>query len=462
MKSRFMIVGLLALLFCSGGALAWWAVQDSSGDRPATRVADVEPESADQPAAPASTDRSQAEIIRPGQPAPVDEMSENGTPAKNPAKSPTHNAAAGQGRARLALEELAKLAGDLHVDDGKAGEDLRLAALEGLLVQEELAALAGKFVFAVTISGTVLDAAGTATAGANVYVRDEADFGATAKAVFTRYLMAGGSPKAQSDASGNFSIAFSKRYTQEPSSVKFFVTASAGGTRNDAGAVEFSLRNGETKDGLRVELPPSGTLTGRVVDAQGMAVPGAMVRATATAQIARTINTAEGKPSILLSGGGNGGATTDANGQFRIAGLGAGQYSITATKRGYAEPIPAKATITVGVETAAPDLVLKEQVSLKLKLVGLDATAGRASCRVTFYNSEGKAVSEAVAAPNKDGELTFLNVPENAATFDLRSALFDRTAQYTLTRGGGPVIDYGSVTVIPKAAKPNDAGTEGK
>lgn len=115
---------------------------------------------------------------------------------------------------------------------------------------------------------------------------------------------------ALSTAEGKFSITgvAPGSYQATVERVGFFMPAGFGGTTT----VAVALRAGETKDDLKLQLAPLGSISGRVLDSEGEPVEGASV----------TIDIGQGISTIRVP--------TDDKGQFRLEGLQPGKYRVKA------------------------------------------------------------------------------------------------------------------------------------
>jgi protocatechuate 3,4-dioxygenase beta subunit len=112
-------------------------------------------------------------------------------------------------------------------------------------------------------------------------------------------------------AEGNFSITGVVPGTYQVSAdrIGFFMPANPGGRTT----IEVVLRGGEKKEELKFRLAPLGSISGRVVDADGEPVESGSV----------TIDSGPGSPPLIRD-------STDDKGRFRLDGLKPGKYRVMA------------------------------------------------------------------------------------------------------------------------------------
>lgn len=457
MRNFLPLIGLVALLLAGGGVGTYLLMQDT-GQRPVPpRVAVEEPVHTDPAPAPKPVQPAD-DIIRPNKPdpakddkartdkgrtrpvQPVDEVIPSGQPDRTgEATTPEEQARQAQLRAE------------------------RAAALKDELTRRAAENEKNAFTFTATISGNVVDNTGTPVAKVSITLRETPVYpaaeGTPTPAAPVSSRGRPGQRAATSDAAGNFTISFSRRYPKEPTSVAFVLSADngVGGTFGAATAkpVEFSLKHTETKDGVRLEVPATGALVGRVVDGQGAPVPGATV--TAAGEL--TQDTGGGNIRV---GSTSRNGQTDANGQFRLEPIMPGAYSVNARKAGFRDAaLTGKVTVVANQDTAIPgDLVLLGESKLRVTLTSAEGPIAKAGCTVTFYDAAGKPIRTGNGRADDNGVIVFGAVPENAVSFDLMSASFERTQKFGFTPTVGMQTDYGVVTVNPTktAAKPAPEG----
>ena len=114
---------------------------------------------------------------------------------------------------------------------------------------------------------------------------------------------------ALTNAEGKFTISRlpSGRYSVSADRIGFVMPTGGSAVRS----LTFTLAPGEMKADLNLTLTPTGAITGRVLDASGEPMPGAMVQP--------------------LGGTGGQSTTTDEQGRYRIGGLRPGKYRVRAS-----------------------------------------------------------------------------------------------------------------------------------
>jgi hypothetical protein len=145
-----------------------------------------------------------------------------------------------------------------------------------------------------------------------------------------RAIAAGGPPRtAHTDAEGRFIFRNlpTGRYTIEASKPGFVRTA-YGARRYDRPGTPVTLTDVQRTQALQIRMPRGAVITGRIVDEFGQPAQGARVRA----QQVRTVN-GERTLSDVPMAGALMGETADDRGVYRLYGLPAGEYVVSATPR---------------------------------------------------------------------------------------------------------------------------------
>jgi hypothetical protein len=151
----------------------------------------------------------------------------------------------------------------------------------------------------------------------------------------------------------------------------------------------ITIRAGETLDRIDITLPPSGAISGRVVDANGDPVEGVSV-ALMQLQFA-------GNRRALLPVAGVGRRRTNDQGRYRLYGVPPGRYTVMADLA--ADPrersfviLPSGYVSTFAVETPVPSAAKVVAVGLSDQIEDVDVTLARVpTSRVsgTVYDSHG-------------------------------------------------------------------------
>jgi hypothetical protein len=145
-----------------------------------------------------------------------------------------------------------------------------------------------------------------------------------------RAILPGSAPRTtHSDAEGRF--VFSNlptgRYTIDASKPGFVRTA-YGARRHDRPGTPVTLTDTQRRQVLQLRMPRGAVITGRIVDEFGQPAQGARVRA----QLVRMLNGERTLSELPLTGAFLGEAADD-RGVYRLYGLPAGEYVISATPR---------------------------------------------------------------------------------------------------------------------------------
>jgi len=268
-----------------------------------------------------------------------------------------------------------------------------------------------------TITGTVVTSSGEPIADATVNL-----YAST---------LPGGLTTTTADAQGRFQFAnlAAGRYTV--GGVKTgFVTVVFGERFYGRGGRAFPLRDGERRD-IRLQLPRSGAVSGRIVDETGKPVPRATVRAV---QFSMSFGYRRGREV--------GSTTSDATGFFRIHPLTPGEYAICATTReparqvfpvrGYVPGCYTGSASTLSMIPLAPE---EERTGVDLKLAltrvariegvvkGLPPGNRQVGPIVLIsaddLKADGAAMDAATADP--EGRFRFANIPPGRYKLFLRT-----------------------------------------
>ncbi|MSO50009.1 MAG: carboxypeptidase regulatory-like domain-containing protein [Acidobacteria bacterium] len=145
-----------------------------------------------------------------------------------------------------------------------------------------------------------------------------------------RALASGGDPRSvYTDATGRFVFPDLPlgSYTIEASKPGFVRTA-FGARRHDRPGTPVNLTDALRSQNLQMRMPRGGVITGRIVDEYGQPASGTNVRA----QLVRTVNGERTLSNVPMAGA-LFGESTDDRGVYRLYGLPAGDYVISATPR---------------------------------------------------------------------------------------------------------------------------------
>lgn len=302
--------------------------------------------------------------------------------------------------------------------------------------------------FTATISGTVADTNGVPVAGAGVY----GEFSETLeqgdgenRRVSIAIARSGeadrGKPLATTDAAGNFTATIN-RQVSEKLSVSVRLTAGAEGF-GDSKSQRVALKNGDTKEGIKLVLRGAGSVSGRVVDSSGRGVEGVKV----------TIGGGEGFVVMgegdmeMPERGSTKSATTDASGGFVVTGLPEGRYKPRLRATGWRQVSgPTEVTVKTGVDTKCPaDFVMAAAAAVKVKVIGPEGKPVQGYASVRF--KDGTNLLKTMAGGlNAEGALSLNDTPTGSLTVEIRVHGFKpQTVNATIV--DGQVCDLGTVTV---------------
>lgn len=452
----------LAVLLLAAGAFGTWymlATQDSPARGPSIAAEESRPD-ADKPAPLEDTpmDRAGETPVVPHTDKPV---------APKPATTETSAETAPKaGTAKPGTNPKTEpTLDDLKAEAEKLAERLRNGELPGRLEggPPELDDLFGgpQVDFTATISGTVLDTVGAPVAGASVYAEysealEQGD--GNNRRVSIAIARSGdgnrGTPMATTDAAGNFSATINRKISEK---VSLSVSLSAAAENYaDSKSQRIALKNGDTKDGIKLTLRGAGSVSGRVVDASGRGVEGVKV----------TIGSGDGSFVIMGDDGetdmpGRGAsksATTDAAGNFSVTSLAEGRYKPRLRATGWRQVSgPTEVTVKPGVDTKCPaDFVMAAAAGVKIKVTGPDGKAvqGYASVRFKEGATNVKTMSSSVGA---DGVISLNDTPVGVFTVEVRVFGYKpQTVNATII--DGQVCDLGTITVEAGGDEGDDVG----
>ena len=273
--------------------------------------------------------------------------------------------------------------------------------------------------FTATVSGQVVDQAGTAVAGASVHASYSENF-SSGEGNRVSFVMARGEGKgeviATTDASGSFSATISRKIG-EKSSLQVSLTAAADGYAESEKST-FTLKNGDDKQGVKLALRGAGSVAGRVVDGNGRGVSGVKVGLNNSSSGNFYSDTLE-----LDFGGGGGGskysAMTDGAGEFLIEGVAEARYKFRLTGTGYRQISgPTEIDVKTGQAIRAPaDFQVEVTASVSVKFT--TATGGAIVGWVTlaFKDDSGKVVKRLQGQLNSESMFEKNDPP--VGTFDV-------------------------------------------
>jgi len=318
-----------------------------------------------------------------------------------------------------------------------------------------------KVAFAATVSGTVTDTTGAPIPGASVY----GEFSETLEqgdgnnrrvsiAIARSSESDRGTPLATTDASGSFTAQINR---QVPEKVSVSISLSAGAESfADSKSQRVALKNGDTKDGIKLVLRGAGSVTGRVVDGSGRGVEG--VKVTIGSNDSGFVIMGSDGEGEMPGRGASKSAVTDGSGNFTVTGLAEGRYKPRLRATGWRQVSgPTEVTVKPSVETrCAADFVMAAAAGVKIKVIGPEGkpVQGFASVRFKEGNTQVKSMSSMVGS---EGLISLNDTPVGTFTVEVRVHGFKpQTVNATIV--DGQVADLGSITVEVATETDEDEG----
>ncbi len=334
----------------------------------------------------------------------------------------------------------------------------KLKELEGRDLFDPEAMLNGpKVDFTATITGTVTDTAGQNIAGAGIYGDFSENYGGGGSVM--RVSIGGegqdsGQLLTTTDSGGSFRIDINRKVNEKAGLHVDLVAKSQGYA--DSKTIGVSLKNGDTKEGIKLALRQAGSVAGRVVDQSGSGVSGLQVSLSGGTQL--------GDLGLEIEMGGAGSklsATTDGAGEYRIENVPEGDYRLKLRGAGYREVSgPAQIKVKPGSETRAPaDFVVT--ITCSVRLVVLDASGQplRAWLTLNFKDAEGKSVKKLNGMTDAEGNFSANEPP--VGNFSVEVTAWGFTPQSLPANVmEGLVCDLGRLALQPSEAKPGSGETD--
>lgn len=389
-------------------------------DEPQPKVGGTD---ADQPTATA-TDQPTDNLPKPADTS-VDAQPEPGVPtAKDLKKAELGNA----------LEEIKKKLGDLKDLDTIDSETFE-EMLNGPKVD-----------FSATVSGQVVDGSGVPVAGAEVRATFSEDYTSDDEGRSMRFVTSigdgnAGTVIATTDGGGYFTADINRKISEK-------ARLNAGLTANADSYAEskknsVTLKNGETKEGIKLILRGAGGITGRVVDSTGRGVEGVTVG----------LNSAGGNvfgDNVEINFGGSSkySAKTDVGGNFSIEGVPEGRYKFKLSGSGYRQVSgPTEADVKTGlIERAATDFQVAVTSSIRIAFTDAEGKSIQGWANVKFLDDSGKSVKQLNGPVKEDGVFEQNDPP--AGTFSVEIKLWGyKTHRVNATLTESQRFDFGTITL---------------
>jgi RNA polymerase sigma-70 factor (ECF subfamily) len=207
---------------------------------------------------------------------------------------------------------------------------------------------------------------------------------------------------AKTDSTGAF------HFVDLPAGHYEVVATRADETRKDT--AELDLAAGERREGVELVLAGGLTIEGRVVDAEGAAVPNVFVRAIP-------------EPPLTASDAGHG----FREGKFQLAGLKPGEYTLAITPYGVekADPslpvhLPARRE-----HVAAGSTAVVVELATGARLAGRVTESGGAPVALAQITMRGPGVAVARTNTSDDGRFVLVVPPDTSVTLEVRRPVAD-------------------------------------
>jgi hypothetical protein len=304
--------------------------------------------------------------------------------------------------------------------------------------------------FSATISGQVVDQAGTAVAGASVHASYSENY-SRGEGRRVSLVMARGEGKgeviATTDATGSFSATITRKIG-EKSTLQVSLTGTGGGFAESEKST-FTLKNGDDKQGVKLALRGAGSVSGRVIDASGRGVSGVKVGLN---------NAGNGNfygDTVDIDFGGGGGskysATTDGAGEFNIEGVAEGRYKFRLTGTGYRQISgPTEIDVKAGENLRAPaDFQVAVTASVAAKFIDAQGDGAAGWVTLSFKDSSGKVVKRLNGQINSDGTFEKNDPPAGAFQVEVQVWGYKPQTVIGVTIVEGQRYDFGTITLEP-------------
>jgi protocatechuate 3,4-dioxygenase beta subunit len=304
--------------------------------------------------------------------------------------------------------------------------------------------------FTATISGQVVDQAGTPVAGASVNASYSENYtsGDTGARRVSFVMASGeskGTPIATTDSTGSFSATITRKIS-ERANLQVSMTGTADGFA-ESEKTTFTLKNGDDKQGVKLALRGAGSVSGRVIDASGRGVSGVNVGLNTAGNgsfYGDTLELGFGSGSSKYSG------TTDGAGEFIIEGVAEGRYKFRLTGAGYRQISgPTEIDIKAGEAQRAPaDFQVAVTASVAVKFINAAGSGVAGWVTLSFKDDSGKVVKRIQGQIGSDG--TFEKNDPPAGTFSVEITAWGfkpQTVAATIIEGQR--YDFGTITLEP-------------
>lgn len=252
---------------------------------------------------------------------------------------------------------------------------------------------------------------------------------------------AGAKPAVRADAEGRFLLQVGLQTDTEAAFVDLYLSVSMEDGTSSARRV-FTFRRGEQRDNIRLEMPATGGLRGRVVDALRNPVAGVEVTA---------LNAGErgNMESSGVHGGGEGKAhKTEADGYFEIRGLLPEHYTLVLIAPGYRYLEVKDLVVEAGPPLDAGTIELVSATSLVASLSADFVELAGLAVFATFVDADDKYLDKCEGRADASGRVVFSPAPLEARAVWIHGEHF-APVRCSCVIVAGKHNDIGSVSVSP-------------
>lgn len=258
--------------------------------------------------------------------------------------------------------------------------------------------------FTATLGGQVMDAMGVPVVGASVHANFSENYSSDDGGRSVRLVMAVGEEKGSVIATtdgGGYWTATVNRKVSEKASLNVSLVGSAQGYA-DSKKETVTVKNEDNKDGIKLTLRGAGSVSGRVVNGNGMGIEGV------TVSLRSGGNSMFGGDEIEIDFGGSGGkhsAVTDGAGEFLIEGVPEGRYKFKLSGTGYRQISgPTEIDVKSGQAHRAPaDFQVAVTGSLVAKFTDIEGKPVRGWATLTIKDGSGKTVKRLSGSIDENG-----------------------------------------------------------
>ncbi|MBZ0137613.1 MAG: carboxypeptidase regulatory-like domain-containing protein [Planctomycetes bacterium] len=302
--------------------------------------------------------------------------------------------------------------------------------------------------FTATIGGQVVDATGVPVAGASVHANFSQNYAADDGGRSVRLVVAAGEnkgePIATTDGGGYWTAAINRKVAEKATLNVSLVGGAPGYADSEKNNV--TLKNGDNRENIRLTLRGAGTVSGRVVDANGLGVAGVTVSLRAGGS-----NLFGGDDIEIDFGGAGAGknaASTDGGGEFLIEGVPEGRYKFKLSGTGYRQISgPTEIDVKSGQSHRAPaDFQVAVTGSVTATFVDIEGNPVTGWATLTVKDENGKTVKRLNGSLGTGGVFEKNDPPAGSYEVEIRVYGY-KTLTRPATFTEGQRYDFGVITL---------------